>query len=300
MTRTLTLTCEHCGKQFESNRKKRFCSRHCADRHRYEDPENKHHYIPVTNDAIKCAQCGELFIPAKKGQQFCSGRCRDRYYYKEKLSHSPRCVICGSVIPGGSGGSKYCSKKCQDEAHKKICKECGKEFIPKCGDGYKEDAQFCSVECANNAQRDKTVYICKECGKPFHRRNRFEDQCLFCSRTCAIKYRNRELYEKWGEDIYLVSSKKRRRYRIHKNGDADHSITIDKLYERDRGICGICGKPVDMSADSNSNEYGSIDHIVPLAKGGKHTWDNVQLAHRSCNSEKRDTLYIMLKIALTG
>jgi 5-methylcytosine-specific restriction endonuclease McrA len=34
----------------------------------------------------------------------------------------------------------------------------------------------------------------------------------------------------------------------------------------------------------------TVDHIIPLAKGGTHTWDNVQLAHWSCNSDKRDII----------
>ena len=34
----------------------------------------------------------------------------------------------------------------------------------------------------------------------------------------------------------------------------------------------------------------TVDHILPLAKGGTHTWDNVQLAHWSCNSDKSDTI----------
>lgn len=29
-------------------------------------------------------------------------------------------------------------------------------------------------------------------------------------------------------------------------------------------------------------------HVLPVVKGGTHTWDNVQLAHRGCNSSKDD------------
>lgn len=32
----------------------------------------------------------------------------------------------------------------------------------------------------------------------------------------------------------------------------------------------------------------SVDHVKPLAKGGKHSWRNVVLAHRICNTLKSD------------
>ena len=35
-------------------------------------------------------------------------------------------------------------------------------------------------------------------------------------------------------------------------------------------------------------KYPTVDHIVPLSKGGTHTWNNVQLAHMACNSGKCD------------
>lgn len=31
-----------------------------------------------------------------------------------------------------------------------------------------------------------------------------------------------------------------------------------------------------------------IDHIVPLAKGGAHTWDNIRMICKSCNFAKND------------
>ena len=38
------------------------------------------------------------------------------------------------------------------------------------------------------------------------------------------------------------------------------------------------------------NDYPSIDHIIPISKGGQHTWDNVQLAHMICNSIKNNKM----------
>ena len=57
--------------------------------------------------------------------------------------------------------------------------------------------------------------------------------------------------------------------------------TIDLLlvYKHHKGICGVCGEPVSL-------EEFTIDHEVPLVKGGGHVWENLQLAHGPCNSRK--------------
>lgn len=58
-------------------------------------------------------------------------------------------------------------------------------------------------------------------------------------------------------------------------------ITLKDLARRDKDLCGICKtvvKPPDRS----------IDHIVPMSKGGDHVWSNVQLAHERCNKSRQD------------
>lgn len=52
------------------------------------------------------------------------------------------------------------------------------------------------------------------------------------------------------------------------------------VFERDKGICGICGKSVAMTS------RWEVDHVVPISKGGTHCYANVQLAHRRCNRSK--------------
>ena len=71
----------------------------------------------------------------------------------------------------------------------------------------------------------------------------------------------------------------------------DTTITLKKLIKRDKGICQICGEPVDVNDIENGHIrklYPTLDHIKPLSKGGTHTWDNVQLAHMACNAGKCD------------
>lgn len=61
---------------------------------------------------------------------------------------------------------------------------------------------------------------------------------------------------------------------------------IYKLEKANSGqvICRICNKPIESFSDC------SADHIVPYSKGGKTTLSNMQLAHKSCNSKKRDKI----------
>ena len=60
--------------------------------------------------------------------------------------------------------------------------------------------------------------------------------------------------------------------------------------------CGICGLPVDMSLKYPHPMSPTVDHIIPIAKGG-HPSDinNLQLAHRHCNRQKSDKIVAIPK-----
>lgn len=40
--------------------------------------------IIYSKDTIRCRHCGERFLPKRKGNIFCSNRCRDNYHGKRK------------------------------------------------------------------------------------------------------------------------------------------------------------------------------------------------------------------------
>ena len=74
-------------------------------------------------------------------------------------------------------------------------------------------------------------------------------------------------------------------------GTFDESINLKALFNRDGGICQLCGQPTDwndIKCGHIGRLYPTLDHIIPLSKGGAHTWDNVQLAHMACNPGKCD------------
>jgi 5-methylcytosine-specific restriction endonuclease McrA len=71
----------------------------------------------------------------------------------------------------------------------------------------------------------------------------------------------------------------------------EEGITLKRVRAKYNDVCQICGLLVDDTAIENGHIkrlYPTIDHIIPLSKGGSHTWDNVRLAHMSCNAGKCD------------
>lgn len=56
-----------------------------------------------------------------------------------------------------------------------------------------------------------------------------------------------------------------------------------EVYNNSKGRCAICGRFIPYDSFT-------IDHIIPLAKGGNNAIDNLQVACSVCNLIKQDTL----------
>lgn len=67
--------------------------------------------------------------------------------------------------------------------------------------------------------------------------------------------------------------------RAAKRGNAGEYVDRLVVLARGLGRCGICLEPVEP-ADFH------VDHVVPLAAGGAHTYANTQPAHPGCNLRK--------------
>ena len=92
---------------------------------------------------------------------------------------------------------------------------------------------------------------------------------------------------------YNAGASRRRRALKLGNGP-NEVIDLGVLYERDGGICYLCGEEVlPYRGEIGEDGWGdgwTADHVIPLVRGGTETWDNVRLAHRSCNCRKRDRM----------
>lgn len=154
------------------------------------------------------------------------------------------------------------------------------------------DAKKAEKEAEAKAREDRAAWnryersvkqfaftACKHCGTLFIVSGKRK---AYCSDECAKRASNK--------------AHKDKRIRKMKAVVIDRDIRLDKLARRDHDVCALCGGLVDwmdywIREDGTfiaGPDYPSIDHIVPLARRGVEAWDNVQLAHRRCNSLKRD------------
>lgn len=76
----------------------------------------------------------------------------------------------------------------------------------------------------------------------------------------------------------------RRRARIRAAFVEDVRLSV--LRERDGDSCCICRAQIDFSLKDRHPMMVSLEHLVPLSRGGKHSYANTALSHLSCNRSK--------------
>lgn len=96
------------------------------------------------------------------------------------------------------------------------------------------------------------------------------------------KQRLLEKHRKWWRDNpekTAVLNKRRRVRKVNAPGRHDELDIAWLLFEQD---CRCAG------CDAGIRERYSVDHVVPLSKGGSDDRENLQLLCRPCNSSKKD------------
>jgi 5-methylcytosine-specific restriction endonuclease McrA len=125
--------------------------------------------------------------------------------------------------------------------------------------------------------------ICFDCGEArpldaFYPNSR-PNYCRECCNTRKRDWERRNL-----DKIREKNRAGRHRRNAAKRGSARvETVRKSVVWKRDQGICGICGLAADPEA-------WDLEHIVPLARQGDHTYANTRVSHPACNAWKRDRL----------
>lgn len=232
----------------------------------------------------KCRNCNKHYKSRRVNAKFCSDECRGAYNRKYR-GNNRECPCCKSTFKTYSTNKVYCSNECRI-THKTAQRNAKRTIVIKRWECFycnkihygKRVKKFCNSDCAHKSSYKSKARIhtikCKECGK--HKEVTYRRK-VFCSDECNRKYEWRRKEVK-------------RRKKIKANGEVHWDISIERLLKRDGSTCYLCGENTIKGEDTNHELYPSIEHVIPIAKGGTHTWDNVKIAHRRCNWEKRDDI----------
>ena len=158
---------------------------------------------------------------------------------------------CEASLAGRSTRAKWCSKRCNDVAR-----------------GMVRAEPLAGRECA----------VCGETFAPAMPHSRYCSK--ECKRRCYV-LRPRRPYAQRFTDAQREKSQRRRARKAGVN--LDGKVYRTRIAERDGWVCGICAEPVDPSLAYPDPMSASLDHVIPLSRGGSHSPANVRLAHLGCN-----------------
>jgi len=246
------------------------------------------------NFKFNCKQCGKASDHYdKRHTTFCSRECGFAYKQGEEeyIKVDRNCKHCGKERTREEYKKGIYCEPCKEEIElEKAEKEKQIQIEQEQIRLEKEKAKKAKILRAKIEKEQKRIEreknlnkVCNSCNTPFKAKSLQAKICPTCRKL-------REFYRditrgKRSTSILPIDITR---------FDAD--ITLSKLIKRDKNICHICSKKCD-SNDFTYHENGayvaglnhpSEDHVIPLANGGTHTWDNVKLAHKRCNSLKND------------
>lgn len=184
------------------------------------------------------------------------------------------CVICDerfSYVPLGPRPRRVCSDQCYRVRHNAYSKS------------YREDGRY--LEKSREYERPKRSALCVICGEVFHTPN---SRTITCGKVCGARKVAQSLKDR-GRIWPTVADRERyfsyRRRAVIKSAVAE-IFPASEIFERGGWRCQICRKKVSRSSKWPHPKSPSLDHIIPISKGGKHIRSNVQCVHFTCNSKK--------------
>ena len=267
MPRSPDMPCAGCGKLMwrsqtslpEGQAKCRECRRHSQPR-------------------AKRNACAECDAPCYK--VYCSTQCSNARGGRQRGTKTMRiCEVCQKRYKSSYLEQRTCGRVCgRVISTRSVPNERGPSRridLHQCGSCFSWLSQpgrkFCSADCMRAAKRrtrvstaTPTTTTCRNCGGAYTTRTRRNGgTCLACQKRLA-----------------------RQRRRATKTAAFVEPVYRQRIYERDRWRCRLCGKPVKRTAVVPHPMAPTLDHIIPLAAGGTHEPSNVQCAHFICNSIK--------------
>lgn len=242
-----------------------------------------------------CAECGCEFAAnvnmkdgalSKRQSAYCGKRCsyraRDRGRRSRRSNRSApvACHGCGVTVVRSiriTDSNNYCARTCYLMALSRVKAECA--ALQRIGAAWRRSAKrIQALESQLTKLRERVRLMlartCSDCGVEFQQRSHMGSPEIRCGGCAAVREKS----------LRRIGKAKRR---AATRGRAAERIDPIKVLCRDNWRCQMCGvhtpERLRGTCDPRAPE---LDHVIPLALGGAHSWGNVQCACRQCNQRK--------------
>lgn len=292
-----TRTCPHCEAGFTPSRgTQKYCTPICQRRaEKARANARKRESLPPK----QCKNCGTIL--SARNREYCG---------------TPECVRTSPLTCAKCQKDKqpedFSRDKGRSNGYHQYCKPCARELsairyrkrngLPEdykaptewsikdkaatcehCGHAFKwktHKAKYCSQRCSGKAigyqhqpgtKPKPAIQVqikqCANCKKLFITHSA---KLLNCSSECINEWQKQQV--------------RKRRARMY---SAKYVVfSYREVFERDEWECGICSEPIDPELEYPDGGSVSLDHVIPISRGGTHTPGNAQAAHLRCNLSK--------------
>lgn len=214
------------------------------------------------------------------------------------------CEFCGTefVDQSPAHNKRFCTTKCRGRAryrsvkYQESCRERAKAHYWR--DPEKDQEISRAWRAANPEKKRESDRAWREANhekklatdRAWYQANKKRAHEHSKARQAANPDKHREYDRTWRarnpEKVRALSREMGDRRRARKRAAFVAPVDRKAIYARDNYTCQICKRKVRMDLSYPHPRSASLDHILPLSKGGTHEPKNVQLAHRICNMRK--------------
>lgn len=203
-----------------------------------------------------CLSCGKMFIKGRSSRN--SGKCCSR--------------LCGWAY---QKAVKAAERAARPPVPIRACMVChapvgpARRYCAPCAVTRAEAAYRASRAAYTAMRQSRPERVCAQCQEPFVP---VQGSRKFCSNKCSKKFQR-------------AIGKRLRKAR--QRGVERERVSPTTVFTRDGWRCQLCGVSTPRRLQGQMVDNApELDHIVPLAVGGPHTYANTQCLCRACNGRK--------------
>jgi hypothetical protein len=268
--------------------------------------------IRASVNIFQCVVCDAEFQSKQRVAKCCGGECKRAHLRALALrqhataieARSRVCLHCGVAFTQGRRSSKqirlgqhqlYCSRVCAAASKRLYATKAeakrAKNDRARVRKGLPPVVRVHERQCAccGSVFKTRSHDQCEACR---YRVPRQETSCLECgvsiTGTAKKRYCNPcRVKRSRIAGVVRHGRTKKHRHRARKYGVPYEPVSPVKIFERDGWRCQICGVRTPRSLRGTyKGRAPELDHRIPMAMGGAHTYSNTQCACRACNLRK--------------